>query len=113
VEVVGERQQILDGAAEPVELPDDEGVAGAQVVEGRGQAGAVGLPGGDLLLEDAEASGGVQGVELELEVLLVGGDAGEADEGSGCRGGNPLRPPAAWPGATSDLDPVTVPNGEP
>ena len=35
--------QVLERAAEPVELPDDEGVTLAQIVQRRLQAGAVGL----------------------------------------------------------------------
>jgi hypothetical protein len=51
VEVVGDREHVLDGAAEAVELPDDQGVTGAQVVERGQQACALrgGLAGADLL----------------------------------------------------------------
>jgi hypothetical protein len=51
VEVICDGQHVLDGAAEAVELPDDQGVTGAQVVERGGEARAVcrGLAGADLL----------------------------------------------------------------
>jgi hypothetical protein len=38
VEVIADGQHVLDRAAEAVELPDDERVAGAQVVERRESA---------------------------------------------------------------------------
>src|ERR1700693_5654427 len=59
VEGIGDREHLLAGAAEPVQLPDDERVTGAQVVERCGEAGALrgGLPGADLLkLDPARAS---------------------------------------------------------
>jgi hypothetical protein len=43
VERVHGFDQVLERAAEPVELPDDEGVALAQIVQRRLQAGAAGL----------------------------------------------------------------------
>jgi hypothetical protein len=82
VEVVGDGQHVLDGAAEAVELPDDERVTAPQVVERSREARAVsrGLPGADLLDVDPGAPGGGQRVLLELGVLGVGTDAGQADE---------------------------------
>ena len=67
VQVVGDGQHVLDRAAEPVELPDDEGVTGAQVAERGAQAGPVsgGLPGAGLLLVDPAASGGAEVVALQ------------------------------------------------
>jgi hypothetical protein len=55
---------------------------GAQVVERGGQALALGggLAGAHFLGEEPAASGFGQGVVLQLGVLGVGGDAGEADE---------------------------------
>jgi hypothetical protein len=51
VQVVSDGEDVPDGAAGAVELPDDEGVAGAQVVERGGQARALGggVAGADLL----------------------------------------------------------------
>jgi len=83
VEVVGDGQHFLDRAAEAVQLPDGERVPLAQVAERRGEPGqfADGLPGADLLGVDPAAPSGRQGVVLQLGVLGVGGDAGDADEG--------------------------------
>ena len=82
VQVIGDGEHFFDGAAEAVELPDDESVTGAQVVEHGGQALALrgGLAGAHLLGVDPAAPGLGQGAVLELGVLSVGGDAGEADE---------------------------------
>src|SRR5208282_1112186 len=72
----------LDRAAEAVELPDDQGVTSAQVVQRRGEARAVadGLAGADLLLVGPPAPGARERVTLELGVLAVRGDPGQADE---------------------------------
>ncbi len=82
MQVVGDGEHFLDGPAEPVQLPDDQGVTGAQVVQGGGQAGTAGggLAGADLLGGDAAAPGAGEGVVLQLGILGVGGDAGQADE---------------------------------
>jgi hypothetical protein len=68
VEVIGDREYVLDGAVEPVKLPDDEGVTVAQVVQRSGEARAVadGLAGADLFLVDPADPGSLQGVALEL-----------------------------------------------
>ena len=47
-------------------LPDPD-VAAAQVVEARGQIGAIGRSSGGAILEHALAAGGVQDVELPVE----------------------------------------------
>src|SRR5439155_20778610 len=78
VQILGDGQDVFDRPAEAVEFPDAERVAGSQVVQCRGEAGAVSGAGGDLLLEDAAAAGLGEGVALELEVLAVGGHAGQA-----------------------------------
>ena len=82
MQVIGDGEHLLDGAAEPVELPDDEGVTGAQVVQRGGQARALGggLASADLLRVDPAAPSLGEGVMLQPGVLGVGGDAGEADE---------------------------------
>ena len=75
-------------------LPDQD-VAAAQVVEARGQIGAIGRSSGGAILEHALAAGGVQGVELSVEDLAAfgGGDTGVADEAHGMVCG-------AWPRKT-------------
>ncbi len=82
MEVVGNREHVLDGAAEAVELPDDESVTGTQVVKRGDEARAVrrSLAGADLLDVDPGAPGLRQGILLKLGVLGVGADAGQADE---------------------------------
>jgi hypothetical protein len=72
--------QVAQGAAEPVELPDDEGVAGAQLVQELGEDGPVGAGAAGRLDKDAVAAGGLQGVDLELWLLVSGGDAGIAEQ---------------------------------
>ena len=81
-EVTGDGEHFLDGAAEPVELPDGQRVTGPQVAECGGQARAPGggLAGAGLLGVDPGASREDQGVLLELGVLRVGGHAREADQ---------------------------------
>jgi len=68
------------GAAEPVELPDDQGVAGPQLVEDLLEGGAVGAGAAGGLSEHPIAAGGSEGVDLELGVLVGGGDAGVAEQ---------------------------------
>ena len=50
--------ELLCGARQAVELPDDEGVALQEVVEGGPELRAVALGAGGGLLEDAPAAGG-------------------------------------------------------
>ncbi|GAA1495190.1 hypothetical protein GCM10009628_01920 [Paeniglutamicibacter kerguelensis] len=50
------------------------------MVEGFNELRAGGGAAGDFVFEDPAASGGFEGVPLELGVLSVGGDAGVADE---------------------------------
>src|SRR5664280_3665570 len=67
--------QVAQITAEPGDLPDDQGVAGAQV----GQAGvpprAVGFRAGRGVGVDLQAVGDGERVELELRVLVGGADA--------------------------------------
>ena len=68
--------------AETVELPDGERVTGPHVVQSGDQARPVcgGPAGAGLLLEDPAAPGEGERVALELGVLDVGADTGQADE---------------------------------
>jgi hypothetical protein len=63
-----------------IELPHREDVAGAQVLQGRGQPGPVGLTAGDLVLEELRAAGVGQRVTLQLRVLGRGADPQVPDE---------------------------------
>jgi hypothetical protein len=63
-----------------VEFPDDEGVAGAQLVQELCEGGAVGAGAAGGLGEDPVAAGALEGVDLELWLLVGGGDAGVAEQ---------------------------------
>ena len=83
VQVVGDDQDVFDGAAEPVQPPDHQTVASvrAEMVQRGSKTGSVALAGGDLLLEDPSAAGLGEGVALQLVVLAVGGDPAQAGPG--------------------------------
>ena len=72
--------QMPQGAAEAVELPDDQGIAGAQLVQDLLEGGPVGAGAAGRLGEHSVAAGALQGVDLELGVLVGGGDAGVAEQ---------------------------------
>jgi hypothetical protein len=82
------RHGVLPGAVhilghlelETVQLPDDQGVTGAQLVQDLGEGGAVGAGAAGGLGEHAVAAGALQGVDLELGLLVGGGDAGIAEQ---------------------------------
>lgn len=66
--------------AEAIKAPDNEDVAGAQAREGAVQAGSTEIDAGDAAVgKDELASGALEGVTLEREVLLLGGDASVTD----------------------------------
>jgi hypothetical protein len=71
--------QVPEGAAEPVQLPDDQGVPGPQLVQELLEGRAVGAGAAGGLGEDPVAAGPLEGVDLELGVLVGGGDAGIAE----------------------------------
>ena len=79
-ELGDEGDEVLQGPREAVEAGDHEGVAGAQVVQARGQLGPVGVLAALLVGEHPHAPGLGEGVQLAVEVLLAGGDAGVADQ---------------------------------
>ena len=72
--------QVAQRAAEAVEFPDDQGVAGSELVEDLGEDGAVGAGAAGGLGEHPVAAGGLEGVDLEGGLLVGGGDAGIAEE---------------------------------
>jgi hypothetical protein len=72
--------QMTQGAAEAVEFPDDQGVAGPQLVEDLLEGGSVGAGAAGGLGEHPVAAGRREGVDLELGVLVGGGDAGIAEQ---------------------------------
>jgi hypothetical protein len=68
--------QVAQVAAEPVDLPDDEGVAGPQVGQAFVPFGPAGFGAGRGVGLGLQAVLGGQRVELELRVLVGGGDPG-------------------------------------
>jgi hypothetical protein len=72
--------QVAQGAAEAVELPNDQGVTRAQLVQELLEDGAVGAGAAGGLGEHPVAAGRLQGVDLELGLLVGGGDAGIAEQ---------------------------------
>jgi hypothetical protein len=66
---------VAQGAAEPVELPDDQGVAGAELVQDLLEDRAVGRCAAGGLGEHPVAAGAIQGVDLQTRLLVAGGDA--------------------------------------
>jgi hypothetical protein len=82
--------QVPQGAAEPIQLPDDQGIAGAQLVQDLGEGGSVGAGRRWRLGEHPVAAGTLEGVDPELGVLVGGGDAGVAEQVS--HGGTVAQP---------------------
>ena len=72
--------QMTEGAAEPIQLPHDEGVVGTELVQELGEGGPVGAGAAGRLGEHPIAAGRGEGVDLELGVLAGGGDAGIAEQ---------------------------------
>jgi hypothetical protein len=66
--------------AKAVEFPDDQGVARAQLVQELLEGGSVGAGAAGGLGEHPIAAGTLQGVDLELGVLVAGRDAGIAEQ---------------------------------
>ncbi len=76
---LGESVQLIDevpdGPTEPVESPDDESVAGAELVEELVELGPVLERPGHGVDEHAVAASGVERVDLQRRVLVCGGHA--------------------------------------
>jgi hypothetical protein len=72
--------QVPQGAAQAVELPDDQGVAGAELIKELLEGWAVGAGTAGGLGEHPVAAAELQGVDLERWVLFDGGDAGIAEQ---------------------------------
>jgi hypothetical protein len=70
--------QVPQRAAEAVQLPDHEGVARADLVQELGEGGPVGAGAAGGLGEHPPAAGQLRGVDLELWLLVGGGDPGVA-----------------------------------
>ena len=76
--------QMPQRPAEPIQLPHDQGVAGTELVQDLGEGGAVGAGAAGGLGEHSVAAGALEGVDLEVWLLVGGGDAGIAEQMSHC-----------------------------
>lgn len=82
-ELLKQAHELVGCAAKPVETPDDQGVAAAQVGEGGGKARPVGTGAGGAVLKSAVAPRTGKGIKLEVEPLVLGGHPGIADQQRG------------------------------
>ena len=71
-------QQMLERAAQPVELINVDGVAWAQTGQQAVQFRACGGGARSFFREDSFAPGFVQGIELQFQILVAGRDASVA-----------------------------------
>jgi len=72
--------QVAQRAAQPVQLPDDQGVAGAELVQDLLEDWAVGAGAAGGLGEHPVAAGRGKGVDLQVRLLVGGGDASVAEQ---------------------------------
>src|SRR5215211_7264161 len=72
--------QVAERSAEAVEFPDDQGVAGAQLVQDLLEGGAVGAGAAGGLGEHPVAAGPLQGVDLKLRLLVGSRDASVTEQ---------------------------------
>ena len=71
---------MAQGAAVAVQLPHNDGVAGAQLVQDLGAGGSIGAGAAGGLNKHPVAAGRSEGVDLELRLLVGGGHAGIAEQ---------------------------------
>jgi hypothetical protein len=72
-------QEVFHAAAKTVQLPHDEGVAFPERIQRLGETGAPGLRAADRIVIDTIAPGALEGIELQIKVLVTGGDSGVAE----------------------------------
>src|SRR3546814_6302839 len=77
--------KVAHRAAEPIELPHHQRVAGAQIGQRLGKTGPVGPSTRSLIVENTIASCPLQSVMLERELLVGGGDPRIADQAQSAR----------------------------
>ena len=82
-QLVGQLDQVLQRAAEPVELGHHKMIPGPEPAQGLVELGPAGELAGSLVGEDAFAAGRAQRVGLGLGVLVAGGDPRVADPNPG------------------------------
>jgi hypothetical protein len=66
--------EVAEGASEPVQLPDDEGVAGSQLVQDASELDALVDGSAGVVDEESVTPRRPEGVELEVGVLVESGD---------------------------------------
>jgi hypothetical protein len=81
-QLADDRDQILQAAAEPPELEDNDGVPGPQIVQAVGQLRAIGVLAAQLILEDPPTTRHGQGINLAVELLVASRDQGVPDQRS-------------------------------
>ena len=72
--------QVPQRAAQAVQFPDDQGVTGPQLVQKLLEDGAIGASAAGGLGEHPITASRREGVDLELGLLVGGGDAGIAEQ---------------------------------
>ena len=79
-DLLHQHQDVFKGAGQAVELPDHDQVALVQLAQQAVELGTLPAASRGFLFEDALAAGGLEGCELGLGVLVLGGDARVAYE---------------------------------
>ena len=90
LELLQQIDELVGGAAEPIEPPDDEVFAAAKVGEGSSQPRLVGTRAGGAVLEHAMPAHAMAAelrgrIALGIELLILGRDAGVPDQRAGVR----------------------------
>ena len=80
VQMANQIDQLLDAAAQTIQLPDHERVTLAQHFESLGQAGTRGPRAAHLVLKDLLAASLGQGFALKFQVLILRRDARITDQ---------------------------------
>ena len=79
-ELFHDREHIAQGARELVQLPDHDHIPGAELLEQPEELWTFPAPPGSLLAEDEFATRRFERRHLSRRVLIVGGNAGVADQ---------------------------------
>ena len=81
-EILDDIDQVAYRPPQPVKPPDDEGVAGLQMLKALVEAGTSGLRSANFIFKDValRAPGFPQGVELKTQILFTGRDARVPDK---------------------------------
>ncbi len=63
--------QLLEGASQPIQASNHQGIPGSQMAHGISKPWPVGFGAGDVILENSSTAGRFQGIELEVECLVI------------------------------------------